>query len=79
MPTEIKLFADFQNADKQGRVRLNTKGTFDDLSKHNIILKPGLEVLLNDGDNLAVKGVVEYSEGEKIWVARIDWNKISET
>ena len=79
MPTEIKLFADFHNADKQGRVRLNTTGTFEDLAKYNIILRPGLEVLLNDDDSLEANGVVEYSEDEKIWVARIDWNKISET
>ena len=79
MLTEIKLFADFHNADKQGRVRLNTTGTLDDLAKYNITLKRGLEVLLNDDDSLEVKGVVEYSEEERIWVARIDWNKISET
>ena len=79
MPTEIKLFADFHNADKYGRVRLATTGTFEDLAKYNIILKPGLEVLLNDDDSLEAKGVVEYSEEEKIWVARIDLEKISET
>ena len=79
MPTGIKLFADFNNADKNGRVRLNTKGTLDDLANHNIFLKVGLEVLLSDGDSLQAEGIVEYSNVEKIWVARIDWNKVSET
>lgn len=76
METLPKIFADFNNADRQGRVRLNTKGTFDDLEKLNVKLKPGLEIILNDNDELEAKGIVEHSNEEKIWVARIDWNKI---
>ena len=79
MPTGIKLFADFNNTDKHGRIRLNTNGTLNDLAKDSITLKSGLEVLLNDGDCLESGGIVEYSDEEKIWVARIDWNKVSET
>ncbi len=70
-----KIFADFQNADRLGRLRLNCVGTVQDLSAQGIQLKDGQEVLLYQED-LQVEGTVRYSEEEKIWVAEIDWNVI---
>jgi len=70
------LFADFNNTDKEGRVRLNTAGTLNDLQTKNIVLESGLEVLLNDHDELKAVGTVEFSDVEKIWVAKIDWDKL---
>jgi hypothetical protein len=78
MPNQIELFVDFNNADRYGRIRLNTNGTFDDIDKYHIKLESGLEVLLNDGDSLKAKGIIEFSDEEKIWVAKIDWNKLIE-
>jgi hypothetical protein len=40
------LFADYNNTDKQGRVRLNCAGTIDDLGRQQIQLREGLDVLL---------------------------------
>ena len=78
MPNQIELFVDFNNADRYGRIRLNTNGTFDDIDKYHIKLESRLEVLLNDWDSLKAKGIIEFSDEEKIWVAKIDWNKLIE-
>lgn len=69
------LFADFNNGDPQGRLRLNCAGTMHDLSNQGIQLVPGLAVVLSD-DELEADGIVQFSEDESIWVAAIDWNRI---
>ena len=75
--TEIpKLFADFNNADQQRRVRLNTYGTFADIKKSNLELKEGMQVFLDDDDSLTTIGYVKFSDEEKIWVAEINWDGI---
>lgn len=69
------IYADFMNADPQGRVRLNTVGTIEDVSRHGLQLANGLRVVLHD-DELEADGEVVYSDAEHIWVARIDWNAL---
>jgi hypothetical protein len=72
-----KVYADFQNADVQGRLRLNCVGTLADLSRQGIELSVGRSLILYSED-LEVVGVVEYSEEERIWVGRVDWDAIQE-
>lgn len=72
-----RIFVDFHNADRQGRVRLNTQGTFRDLEQLGLELSPGMTLRLTDLD-LEVDGKVEYSEDEGLWVARIDWRALQE-
>ncbi len=55
-----KVYADFQNADSQGRLRLNCVGTVQDLSRQQIQLREGLDVTLYS-EELEVKGQVQYS------------------
>jgi hypothetical protein len=74
MKSLTTLFADFNNADKEGRIRLITAGTINGLKSQNVILVQGLEVLLDDHDELTATGIVEYSDSENIWVAKINWN-----
>jgi hypothetical protein len=69
-----KIFADFNNADTEGRIRLNTNGSLRDIA--NIQLYNGLEVILNDADELEATGIIEFSQTENIWVAKIDWDNI---
>jgi hypothetical protein len=77
------IYADFQNADPQGRVRLNCVGTVNDLSRQQVQLREGLAVLLYSDDSddngrearLIVEGTVTYSQVEQCWVATIDWQK----
>ena len=72
-----RVFADFHNADAQGRLRLNCIGTLEDLSCQQISLREGQPFILYSED-LEVDGVVQYSEEERLWVAVIDWNAIRE-
>ncbi|MDO6433263.1 hypothetical protein Q4E93_21815 [Flavitalea sp. BT771] len=76
MKPHIKIYADFNNADSKGRVRLTSDGTFRDLERLNIKLKSGLEILLDDDEGLATSGVVLFSDEEKIWVAKINWDDL---
>lgn len=70
-----KVFADFHNADTNGRLRLNCTGTIEDLASYKVLLKEGQNFVLYSED-LEADGVIEYSTEESIWVAVIDWNKI---
>ena len=79
-----RIFADFHNADTNGRVRLNCVGTIEDLARQRITLRDGLVVTLysddldasGQPDELRVEGVVSFSEPEHCWVAAIDWSAI---
>ncbi len=79
-----RIYADFQNADAEGRLRLNCVGTTKDLARKNVVLQPGTTLTLYSddadeegrSDDLQVTGVVEYSEAEQCWVARVDWHAI---
>ena len=70
-----RVFADFHNADPQGRLRLNCVGTIEDLAKQKIELHAGLGLTLYSED-LETDGSVEFSDQEKLWVAAIDWNAV---
>jgi hypothetical protein len=72
-----KVFADFQNADEQGRLRLNCIGTIEDLSRQGTQLIPGGKLLIYS-EELEADAVIEYSDQEKIWVAAINWEQIRE-
>jgi len=71
-----RIFVDFNNADEQGRVRLNTSGTLEDLRNKKIELNDGIEILLDDSDGLVTTGTIQFSKEENIWVALIDWDKL---
>lgn len=72
-----RVFADFHNADAQGRLRLNCAGTIADLAKQKIQLQHDLHLTLYS-EELEIDGVVQYSIEEHLWVAAIDWDKICE-
>jgi hypothetical protein len=73
-----KVYADFHNADANGRLRLNCVGTIKDLSRLHIELWDGQPLTLYSED-LEVDGVVQYSDEEHLWVALIDWDAVHET
>ena len=75
--SSTRVYADSHNADEQGRLRLNCVGTIEDLSHYNSPLSRN-QLLVLYSEELKVDGVVEYSENEQLWVARIDWSKIRE-
>ncbi len=72
-----KVFVDFNNSDRLGRVRLNTVGTVQDLSQLGIVLSEGAAIILRSFE-LEAEGTVTYSSEEGVWVAKIDWDEIQE-
>jgi hypothetical protein len=74
---KLRVFADFHNADAQGRLRLNCTGTIQDLARQKIWLQDGQELILYSED-LEVEGVVQYSNEENLWVGIINWDDIQE-
>jgi hypothetical protein len=72
-----RVYADFHNADPQGRLRLNCIGTIQDLSRQQVELHEALTLTLYS-EELEVEGQVQYSTEENLWVAAIDWDAIRE-
>ena len=70
-----RVFADFHNADAQGRLRLNCIGTVEDLARQQIALRER-QWLTFYSEDLEVEGQVEYSPEENVWVALVDWAAI---
>jgi len=68
----ISIYVDFQDADPEGRARLNTVGSIEDLNRQGVVLKDGLVVRLYD-DEFELQGIVEFSGREHMWVARHNW------
>jgi hypothetical protein len=60
-----KVFADFHNVDRQGRLRLNCVGTVEDLSRQRISLSDGAPLTFYSED-LEVDGIVRFSDEENI-------------
>jgi hypothetical protein len=74
MESLTTIFVDFNNTDREMRVRLNTFGALSDIKSKGIKLRDGLELLLDDRQEFKVKGIVEFSSSENIWVAKVDWD-----
>ena len=72
------IYADFNNADPGGCLRLNCIGTIQDLARLGVRLQEGLRVSLHD-EEMEAEGEVHYSGEERIWVAKIDWESIRQT
>ena len=72
-----RIYADFHNADVQGRLRLNCVGTVEDLACQQIVLRDGLLLTLYS-EELEIEGHVQYSTEENLWVAVITWDAIRE-
>lgn len=71
------LFADFNNPDREGRLRLNCDGTIKDIERIGLMLHEGMLISLDDTDGLSTEGIVELSLEENIWVAKIDWTLLN--
>lgn len=75
MKTAPTIYVDFQNADEDGFVRLNTNGTLADLEKAQLSLVDGLPLFLSDGE-LTAKATVREPGLEGVWRAEIDWGEL---
>jgi hypothetical protein len=66
-----RVFVDFNNSDRLGRVRLNTVGTVQDLNRLGIVLREGAAMILRSFE-LEAEGTVTYSSEEGMWVAAVN-------
>ena len=70
-----RVYADFNNADRIGRLRLNCQGTREDLERQKLEFRENMKLTLYMEDIECV-GTVTYSQEERIWVAKINWNEV---
>ncbi len=75
MITRPVIYADFNNCDPQGRVRLNTVGSLRDLASTGVRLEDGVPLHITDNE-LGANGTVEFSKEENIWTAHFDWTQL---
>lgn len=73
--SRVVIYADFNNADAEGRVRLTGAGSVNDLGRLGVRLHEGLALMVHD-EELAAEGTVEYSALEHTWAVRIDWSQV---
>lgn len=64
------VYADFNNRDPDGLIRLNTVGTTMGLAAMGVALREGLRLIVSDGD-LEADVVVRACGPENIWRAEI--------
>jgi len=69
----IRIYADFNSCDEQGRVRLSTVGSLKDIDRYKEILVDGMRVMLYTTDEFEVCGTLVF---EEIWLGIPDWNTI---
>ena len=70
----IRIYADFNNTDEEGRVRLNTVASLRDIESHRDLMTPGAEVLLYMTSEFEVHGTITWDGG--IWRGVPDWSTI---
>ena len=69
----LRIYADFNDSDEQGRVRLDPRGSRTDVRAHGDALVEGLRVVLYMTDELEVEGTLVF---EQIWRGIPDWSTI---
>jgi len=62
----IRIYADFNHKDDQGRVILDTAGSLADIENHKNELTEGMEVLLYMEDEFEIEGILVF---DRVWLA----------
>ena len=65
-----KIYIDFDNAGRQGRLRLAIRGSKEDIQSQELKLFNGMKLIVYD-DELSADAEAIFSEEEQIWVAKI--------
>lgn len=71
----IRIYADFNNCEEGGKVRLNTNGSLNDLSQVKGKIEQGMFVWLYD-EEFEVLTKLEYHPKWKIWLGEPNWSTI---
>ena len=69
----IRIYADFNSCDEQGRVWLNTVGSLADIKKYEDSLKEGMKAIFYMTDEFEVSEVLAY---EQTWLGIPDFGTI---
>jgi hypothetical protein len=69
----VRIYADFNNQDELGRVRLHGGASLQDIGRQEELLRPGLPIVLytDENDYIEVDAVLVYDEHHQVWLA--DW------
>ena len=70
----IRIYADFNSCDEQGRVRLSTVGSLKDIKQYEHMLEEGMRVILYTPDEFEVAGILVF---EDIWLGIPDFSTIN--
>ena len=70
LTTAKVIFADFNNFDTDGFIRLNCVGTARDLESAGIVLQVNLRLVVSDGD-LKAEIVVVPPSSEGVWRGKV--------
>lgn len=73
--SSVTVYADFNNADPSGRLRLNGAGSLRDLARLGLQLRDGMPLTIHD-EVLAADGEAAYSPDEAMWVVLVDWTLV---
>ena len=71
----IRIYADFNNCEENGKVRLNTNGSLGDLFRVKKQIHAGMPVWLYD-EEFEVESKLEYDKKWKIWMGDPHWSTI---
>ncbi|HEY9242578.1 MAG TPA: hypothetical protein VIP48_11380 [Streptosporangiaceae bacterium] len=71
-----RIYADFQNTDRRGRIRLNTVGSQLDLEGEQVELAEGMELVVYSED-LEAHGVARVLD-EGGWGVEINWSEVTD-
>lgn len=69
----IRIYADYNTRDEQGRVVLNTVGSLKDIERYRDEMREGMEVILNVQDEFEVRATLTFDE---VWRAIPDMTSI---
>ncbi len=69
----IRIWADFNHRDEQGRVKLSTIGSLKDIEKHHDEIREGTTVTLNAEDDFEVEARLTF---DKVWRAIPDMTTV---
>ena len=69
----IRIYADFNNATEDEKVRLNTVGSLADIRKVRASLVEGMKVLLYD-EELEVQARLTHAPDGENWLGIPDWS-----
>ncbi len=72
----IRLYADFNHRDEQGRVLLDTVGSLADVETHASELRDGMRVILHMNEDFEVEGTLLF---DGVWVAVPDFATLQDS